>query len=110
MNLGDSVSFIVSISIFMILTLINIFYKRLHLIKELLRDKYFTINVCFIILFCIYVINFSNENNNDRREVEIDAIKKAILAVIIATFAYLDMIIGSFWLVFIVAYYLKGFI
>jgi hypothetical protein len=109
MDLNESVSFILSITIFTVLTILNILYKRLHMIKELLRDKFFILNICTIILFCIYVINFSNENNK-RREIEIDAIKKAILAIIIATFAYLDMIVGSFWLVYIIAYYLKGFI
>lgn len=111
MNINNSISFIISIITFLSLTFTALIKKnKLILLKELLSDKGFIINVLFITLFCFYVIYYSSEKNKERRTMEIDAIKKAILAMIIATFAYLDMIIASFWVVFIVAFYLKGYV
>ena len=40
----------------------------------------------------------------------LDATKKAILALIIAFFAHLDTMVSTFWFVWMVGFYMSGFL
>lgn len=67
---------------------------------EMFNDIRWLINLIVVIFFLIYVKIFGKNDIN-----LINASKKAILGFIIAIFAYLDMTIASFWIIFVLAYY-----
>lgn len=93
--------------IFVILMIIIQIYKNKKYIEllNLFKNIRWLIHFIILIIFLIY-IRFFNANNIDL----INASKKAILALVIAIFAYLDMTIAPFWIVFVLAYFGKDYI
>ena len=65
------------------------------------------------IIWSIYILVFKGKGmikDNDKKTLErhIEATKKAIVALIIAIFAYIDITIAVYWVVWIMAFYLSG--
>ena len=80
-----------------------IFTHKFNKFKSLIFDTYWIINLFIIILFIIYLYIYKKD------QIEIQtALKKAIIAFIIAIYAELGLSISPFWTIFIVAYYLSN--
>lgn len=80
---------------------------KFKVIKNDFKEKYFVINFFVVILFTIIMIydpfNFIKVNPKDRQAMK-KATKHAIIAFIISLFAHLDLIFGSFFLVWYFVY------
>jgi len=65
-----------------------------------------------IIIWCYLVYRFVNNHPKDKKHISKlqEATKKAILALLIAFFARLDLVIAPFWLVWLIAYYLEDWV
>ncbi len=64
---------------------------KLNLLKKLFNNASWIINLAIVIIFSIYMINTSGDDLNGMRIK--DAIKKGILALIVAIIAQLDLTI-----------------
>ena len=84
--------------------------KARNKLFELIDNKRWLINFGVIILFIGYIVyTIRNDNRDDSRRLK-EALKKALLAFIIALFAEVGLTIAPFWLVFTLAYYMDGWI
>tara|TARA_B100000927_G_scaffold290311_2_gene288828 strand:+ start:4217 stop:4585 length:369 start_codon:yes stop_codon:yes gene_type:complete len=93
--------------------------NRKSLLKELTDNKMWVINFIIILLFTgvIYYLNKKIENRKDNNEEDkilikkhLEAIKKAILALVIALLVHFRLTIAPFWFVFFLAYYFEGWV
>ena len=84
--------------------------KARNNIMELLSEKSWIINVLLIIGFIVYIIYSTKDDDSDDAKKTQEALKKAIIAFIIALFAELGLTIAPFWWVFVLAYYMEGWI
>ena len=84
--------------------------KARNNIIELLSEKRWIINVLLIIGFIAYIIYSTKGDDSDDAKKTQEALKKAIIAFIIALFAELGLTIAPFWWVFVLAYYMEGWI
>ena len=77
---------------------------------ELLNTGEWKLDFLFIVLFCSYIF-YSTKNSKDINDIRRrDALKKSIIAFIIAIFAELGLTIATFWLVFTFSFYMEGWI
>ena len=92
---------------FVAMTAIIIFRdeEKRTLLMSLLRNKQFMITLLGIIAFSTWQLNAKDEDNpeTDRRK---RATREAILGLIIAILAYLDLKAAPFFIIWIVSYYL----
>jgi hypothetical protein len=102
-NFNNSLAFIIS-AIFLT-TYLN---RKKEIIKLIKNPKWF-INLLIIIFFCIYSIEFKRDHSADTLRLQ-GAIRKGILAFIIAILAHLELTIAPFWIVFALAYYSEGYV
>ena len=79
-------------------------------IIELITTKRWIVNMLIVILFCFYILYTTKYDTTKDAIAVKDALKKGIIALIIAQLAELGLTITPFWLVFVVAYYLEGWI
>lgn len=79
--------------------------EKRTLLISLLRNKQFMITLLGIIAFSTWQLNAKDEDNpeTDRRK---RATREAILGLIIAILAYLDLKAAPFFIIWIVSYYL----
>ncbi len=92
-----------------ILTIMAIYGRdRGHGIYKLFRNKIWLMNFMIIAIFSIYVMNL--EGHDEETEKVKDAARKGMLAFIIALMAHLELTIAPFWIVFVLAYYLTGYV
>lgn len=106
-----NIGFIGSLITILVLTLYTTFKKKkIDRIITLLKDKGWLINFIFIIVWSTYILLLDDKTNSDELQKVKESIKKAMIAFIIAFFAYLDLTIAPFWLVFTFAYYSEGWI
>jgi len=77
---------------------------------ELLSKKKWIVNLLLIIGFIAYIIYSTKDDDSDDAKKTQEALKKAIIAFIIALFAELGLTIAPFWWVFVLAYYMEGWI
>jgi amino acid permease len=106
---GTSTGFHISIVIFILLTIRAI----LSLNKTSELYKFFTNaktigQLCVIVVWCYLIYRFVKTHPKDKKHsAKLQAAtKKAILALLIAFFARVDLVIAPFWLVWLIAYYL----
>ena len=94
-----------------ILTLRAIFNskKAMKGFYELINDKSWMRNFLLIIVFCSYTA-YKYDKSDAESEKILSALKKAILAFIIALLSKFDLTIAPFWLVFVLAVYLEDWI
>ena len=91
---------------------------RKSLLKELTTNKSWMIHFMIIIIFTavIYYLNNSSQKmkhtEEEKKELKkhIEAIKKALLALVIALLVHFRLSIAPFWIVFFLAYYFDGWI
>ena len=79
--------------------------EKRKLLMSLLRNKQFMITLLGIITFSTWQLNAKDDDNpeTDRRK---RATREAILGLIIAILAYLDLKAAPFFIIWIVSYYL----
>ena len=93
------------------MTLGLIFYKKKHIeLLKLIKRPEWTISLIIISLWSLYILKFNaytllDETPQEKRKFKIATIH-AIIAFIIALFAYIDLTIPVFWLVLFVVYYI----
>ena len=110
---GTSTGFHISIVIFILLTIRAI----LSLNKTSELYKFFTNaktigQLCVIVVWCYLIYRFVKTHPKDKKHSAKlqEATKKAILALIIAFFARVNLVIAPFWLVWLIAYYLDDWV
>ena len=106
-NKSNKSMFNYSFLFFIIITIVIIFRNEelKKLIIILFSDKTFFLSFIGIIIFSIYNLNQSSE---DEETVRIkNATREAILGFIIAIMAYLDLTAASFWIIWFASYYLS---
>ena len=81
---------------------------KLKLLKKLFTNASWVINLAIVIIFSSYMIHTSGNDLNGKRIK--DAIKKGILALIVAIIAQLDLTIAPFWIVFTLAVSFEGYV
>ena len=79
--------------------------ERKALLMKLLKNKQFMITLLGIITFSVWQLNANDDDDpeTDRRK---RATREAILGLIIAVLAYLDLKAAPFFIIWIVSYYL----
>ncbi len=110
---GTSTGFHISIVIFILLTIRAILSlnKTSELYKFFANTK--TIGqLCLIVVWCYLIYRFVKTHPKDKKHSAKlqEATKKAILALLIAFFARIDLVIAPFWLVWLIAYYLEDWV
>jgi hypothetical protein len=78
-------------------------------IFALFQNKSWLFNFIIIILFSVYIIDIQKENDTTSHKLK-DAVRKGLLALIIAILAHLELTIAPFWIVFLLAYYSQGYV
>tara|TARA_Y100001936_G_scaffold207269_1_gene212134 strand:- start:1220 stop:1609 length:390 start_codon:yes stop_codon:yes gene_type:complete len=110
--------FNIAVILFLLLTLRAII--QLGKLKEIIEffKKPKTIGQLSLIVGWIYLIYNYSSKNKDSKDKKIsenveklkNASKKAILALLIAFFARIDLVIAPFWLIWMMAYYLEDWV
>ena len=104
---ANSSSFIISISLFAIITAVILFKdeeKKKRLI-ELITNKMFVSTTIGIIIFSTYMLSLPVEDNDENQKLH-NATKQGLLGFIIAILAYLDLKAAPFFIIWVVSYYL----
>jgi hypothetical protein len=92
-----------------------IFFTTMLIIKDknktkrlldLVRKPLFTINILIVLVFSYYMLNSPEDTEESKRKKE--ATKQALLGLLIALMAHLEMKIAPFWLIFCASYFLKA--
>ena len=79
----------------------------MELLSKKKMDNKFTINYRF---YYVYIMYSTADDDSEEAKKTQEALKKAIIAFIIALFAELGLTIAPFWWVFVLAYYMEGWI
>jgi len=110
---GTSTGFHISVAIFILLTI----RAMVSLNKTSELYKFFTHpktigQLCVILVWCYLIYRFVKTHPKDKKHSAKlqEATKKAILALLIAFFARVDLVIAPFWLVWLLAYYLEDWV
>lgn len=77
--------------------------EKLEKIRNLFNNKTFLISLIFIVAWCFYWLKINTVNVSRYKK----ATKQAIIGLIIALFAYLDLTIAPFWFVWLSAFFLN---
>jgi hypothetical protein len=104
-NILDNNNFLVSIIIFVIITVIIIIRQNKHQhILTLIKNGYVNFIIVGLIIIGVYItIKYSKVSDKTKIKL-IDALKKSIIAFIIALFAEIKLIFAPFYLVFLFVY------
>ena len=110
----DNLGFLYACVIFLIIT-IKIISSNKNMIKiifDFVKKPKAIIGFSIIIIWCLLVYKYSKLKDEPKENIKrvITATKKAILALVIAFFARIDLVVAPFWLVWIITYYLEGWI
>ena len=97
--------FFIFLAILVLLSRLPCMIRQLKSFKNMFRNQSWYWNFVLIIFFSIYVLLYGQQ-----KEIVKGAVKKAIIAFIIAIFSELHLTIAPFWLVFLVAYFFEGWI
>ena len=108
-----STGFHIGIAIFILLTIRAIvsLNKTSELYKFFTNTK--TVGqLCIIIVWCYLIYRFVKTHPKDKNHSAKlkEATKKAMVALLIAFFARIDLVIAPFWLVWLIAYYLEDWV
>ena len=77
---------------------------------ELITTRRWWMNMIYVILFSVYIMHTTKYDTTKEATQVKEALKKAIIALVIANLAELGLTITPFWLVFVVAFYLEGWV
>ena len=79
--------------------------------KNLILNMEFGINFLFIIVFIVWIGALKKFKNDKKEKAKAkESLKKATIAFIIGLFGELHLIHQPFWLIFILAYYMDGWV
>jgi|TARA_B110000014_G_scaffold245465_1_gene217444 hypothetical protein len=117
-SINGTAGFNVALILFFLLTIRAIIQlgKLKNIIDFFKKPK--TIGQLSLIVAWIYLIyNYASKNKDSKDKKTLEnveklknASKKAILALLIAFFARIDLVIAPFWLIWIMAYYLEDWV
>ena len=116
-NTEKKTHLIISFGIFITLTIARIIgvwgdNKPLKKIKEIFSHTGFNIGFLLILSWSIFILGLGGAKNFTNDPIiynsYIESTKKAILAIIIAMFAKIELILPVFWLIWLTAFYLEG--
>jgi len=105
-NMSTAPQVIIPLSAFLAVTGVIVFRseERKKLLIKLLTNKVFMVTLALIIAFSTWQLNSKDDDEEtDRRK---RATREAILGLIIAVLAYLDLKAAPFFIIWIVSYYL----
>ena len=88
---------------------ITSYINRQKEIIELFKNPYWLINTIIIAIFSFYVINIKEGKDEETIKMQ-EAVRKGILAFMIAIFAHLELTVAPFWIVYGLAYYAQGYV
>ena len=112
-GMGKSYSFTISIFFFISLTLKAILdLNKTKEITNFFKNPKVIIHLIIIGFWIFLVRNYVNrqkENDEESHKLRI-ASKKALIALLIAFFAKLDLAIAPFWLIWVIGYYLEDWV
>lgn len=98
-----------------ILTVVTVFFayrkkSARQTLYELIRNPVWTINLIIILCFIAYIhfIELPSIKDDEKKEKVAESMKRAIVALIIAILAQLDLSLAPFWVVFTFSYYMHG--
>jgi hypothetical protein len=77
-------------------------------ISKLFKNTSWLVNLIIVIGFSVYMVNTAG-NDEEGQKIK-DAVKKGILAFIIAILAHLELTIAPFWIVFTLAVSFDGYV
>jgi hypothetical protein len=115
---NETTGFHISVFIFILLTIRAIIQlKKTKLIIDFFKEPK-TIGQLSLIMAWVYLIYNYSSQNKDSKDKKIlknveklkNASKKAILALLIAFFTRIDLVIAPFWLIWMMAYYLEDWV
>ena len=75
-------------------------------VLDLFRNPLFSINILIVLAFSYYMLNSDEDTEEIKRKKE--ATKQALLGLLIALMAHVEMKIAPFWLIFCASYFLKA--
>ena len=117
-SINGTAGFNVTLILFLLLTIRAIIQlgKLKNIIDFFKKPK--TIGQLAMIVAWIYLVYNYSSKNKDSKDKKIsenveklkNASKKAILALLIAFFARIDLVIAPFWLIWMMAYYLEDWV
>ncbi len=91
--------------------------KKIGLIIKFVTEPKTIGQLILIGVWCFLVWNYVAKNKHSKDKKVLDnvgklqnATKKALLALLIAFFASIDLIIAPFWLIWVIAYYLEDWV
>lgn len=117
MNQEHRFHVLISFSIFIVITLLRIFgvwgsISPLKKLKHIFSNTHFLLGFMLVAGWSFFILGMNGAkqltDDNDTYNSYIEATKKAILAIIIAIFAKMELILPVFWLVWLSAFYLQG--
>ena len=96
-----------------VLTVITVFFgyrKKTSRLKlyELIKNPVWIINFIVIMCFIAYIhfIELPSIKDNEKKEKLAESMKRAVIALIIAILAELNLSIAPFWVVFVFSYFM----
>jgi len=110
---NTSSGFHIGVVVFVLLTIRAIIsLNRTSELYKFLTDTKTIGQLCLIVVWCYLIYRFIKSHPKDKKHsVKLqEATKKAILALLIAFFARIDLVIAPFWLVWLIAYYLEDWV
>ena len=112
-NMTNSYGFYISIIMFIAITLKAII--NLNKLKEMTNffKNSTTVIQLLIIAFWVFLVqNYtSQQEKNDKMSEKLKvATKRALIALLIAFFTKIDLVIAPFWLIWVIGYYLEEWI
>ena len=89
-----------------VVTSITIFAnkEKREKVIDLVTNRSFIINLIFIIGFVYYGLSIKNDGTEETKKLK-SAIRTAILGMIIAFMAFVDLTLAPFWILFTASYY-----
>jgi len=105
-NMSTAPQVIIPLSAFLAVTGVIVFRseERKKLLIKLLTNKVFMVTLALIIAFSTWQLNSKDDDEETERRKR--ATREAILGLIIAVLAYLDLKAAPFFIIWIVSYYL----
>tara|TARA_A100001015_G_C15035260_1_gene735785 strand:+ start:1153 stop:1470 length:318 start_codon:yes stop_codon:yes gene_type:complete len=93
--------------LFLVTTMIIIKDKnKIKKFFELIKNPMFPINILLVLCFSVYML--TSDDNTDEGERRKSATKQAILGLLIAFMAHIEMKVAPFWLIWTASYYLNA--
>ena len=80
--------------------------RKLNKLIALSKEPFILINILLVVVFSIYMLNIDDADDETFRRKE--ATKQALLGLLIALMAHLEMKIAPFWMIWNASYFLNA--